>query len=91
MWLGSFFQGCMDTAQSEQVSRPIRILCITFISLVSLIAITSLFLLVFVIEGQSLLRRGIFLIMEIIAIVHYLQFLKALIKKEGRSRHETRH
>ena len=70
MWLNSLFQGCMDAAKSEQVSRPIRIPCITFVSLVFLIAITSLFLLVFVIEGQSLLRRGIFLIMEIIAIVY---------------------
>lgn len=83
MWLGAFFQECMDAAQSEQVSRPIRILCITFISLVFLIAITSLFLLVFVIEGQSLMRRSIFLIMEIIAIVHYLSFLKDLIKRRG--------
>ena len=60
MWLDLLFQGCMDAVQSEQVSRTIRILCTALISFVFLIAISSLFLLVFVIEGQGLFRRGIF-------------------------------
>lgn len=81
MWLDLLFQGCMDAAQSEQVSRPVRILCIVLISLVFLIAISSLFLLVFVIEGQGLFRRGIFLVMGTIALVCYLQFLRAIVRK----------
>lgn len=67
MWLDLLFQGCIDAAQSEQVSRPVRTFCIVLISLVFLIAISSLFLLVFVIEGQGLFRRGIFLVMGTIA------------------------
>lgn len=81
MWLDLLFQGCMDAAQSEQVSRPVRILCIVLISLAFLIAISGLFLLVFVIEGQGLFRRGIFLAMGIIALAVYLQFLKAIVRR----------
>ncbi len=81
MWLDLLFQGCMDAAQSEQVSRPVRILCIVLISLAFLIAISGLFLLVFVIEGQGLFRRGIFLAMGIIALAGYLQFLKAIVRR----------
>ncbi len=81
MWLDLLFQGCMDAAQSEQVSRPVRILCIVLISLAFLIAISGLFLLVFVIEGQGLFRRGIFLAMGIIALAGYLQFLKAIARR----------
>ena len=83
MWLDVLFQECMDAAQSERVSRPVRILCIVLVSLVFLIAITGLFLLVFVI-GQSLFRRGIFLIMGIIALASYLHFLSAIVRKGGR-------
>ena len=81
MWLNSLFQGCMDAAKSEQVSRPIRILCIALTSFVFLIAISGLVLLVFVIEGQGLFRRGIFLVMGIIALAGCLQFLKAIVRK----------
>ena len=81
MWLDLLFQGCMDAAQSEQVSRPVQILCIALTSLVFLIAISSLFLLVFVIESQGLFRRGLFLVMGMIALVCYLQFLRAIARK----------
>ena len=81
MWLDLLFQGCMDAAQSEQVSRPVRILCIVLISFVFLSAISGLFLLVFVIEGKGLFRRGIFLAMGIIALTGYLQFLKAFVRR----------
>ena len=84
MLLDFLFQSCMDAAKSERVSRPTRIICIAFVSLVFLIAIASLFLLVFVIEGQSLFRKGIFLIMEMIALVCYLQFLHAIARKGGK-------
>lgn len=76
----------MDAAQSKGVPRPIRIICIALLSLVFLIAITGLFLLVFVIEGQSLFRRGIFLIMGLIALVYFLRFLNTVVRKGGKSR-----
>ena len=44
MLLDFLFQSCMDAAKSERVSRPTRIICIAFVSLVFLIAIASLFL-----------------------------------------------
>ena len=81
MWLDLLFRGCVDAAQSERVSKPVRILCTANISFVFLIAISGLFLLVFVIEGQGLFRRGIFLIMGIIALAGYLQFLKAIVRR----------
>lgn len=83
-WLAFLLKRCMDAAQSGQVSRPIRILCIILISLVSLIIISSLALLIFVIERQSLFKRGIFLIMEILALASYLQFLHAIVRKGGK-------
>ena len=81
MWLDLLFQGCIDAAQSEQVSKPVQVFYIILISFVFLIAISGLFLLVFVIEGQGLFRRGIFLVMGIIALAGYLQFLKAIVRK----------
>ena len=62
MWLDLLFQGCMDAAQSKQVSKPVRVFCTVLISLVFLIGIVSLFLLTFVIEGQSFLRRVAFFV-----------------------------
>lgn len=84
MWLDVLFQGVIDLAQSEQVSRPVRILCACLISLVFLISIVGLFLLVFVIEGQSLLRRGIFLLMGLAILAYYLHFLRILVRKGGK-------
>lgn len=84
MWLDALFQECMDAAQSECVSRPVRILCIVLVSLVFLIAITGLFLLVFVIEGQSLFKRGIFLIMGMIALGLLSALSKCHREKGGR-------
>ena len=81
MWLDLLFQGCMDVVQSEQISKPVRVFCTALISFVFLIAISGLFLLVFVIEGQGLFRRGIFLVMAIIALAGYLQFLKVIVRK----------
>ena len=81
MWLDLLFQSCMDATQSEQVSRPVQVFCIVLISFVFLIAISSLFLLVFGIEGQGLVRRVTFLVMGIIALAGYVQFLKASVRK----------
>ena len=84
MWMDVLFQGIIDLAQSEQVSRPVRILCAGLISLVFLISISGLFLLVFVIEGQRLLRRVAFLLMGLAILAYYLHFLNILVRKGGR-------
>ena len=79
MWLEALLQAIMDVAQSEQTSRTIRIICTILVSLLFLISIASLFLLVFVIEGQSLLRRVAFLLLGLGILAYYLQFLKAVM------------
>lgn len=84
MWMDALFQGIIDLAQTERVSRPVRILCACLISLVFLISIAGLFLLVFVIEGQSLLRRVVFLLMGLAILVYYLHFLSILVRKGGK-------
>lgn len=84
MWMDVLFQGIIDLAQTERVSRPVRILCTCLISLVFLISIAGLFLLVFVIDCQSLLRRGIFLLMGLAILVYYLHFLSILVRKGGK-------
>lgn len=84
MWMDALFQGIIDLAQTERVSRPVRILCACLISLVFLISIAGLCLLVFVIEGQSLLRRGVFLLMGLAILVYYLHFLNILVRKGGK-------
>lgn len=84
MWMDALFQGIIDLAQSKRVSRPVRILCACLISLVFLISIAGLFLLVFVIEGQSFLRRGIFLLMGLAILAYYLHFLSILVRKGGK-------
>ena len=79
MWLEALLQAFIDVAQWEQTFRTIRIICTILISLLFLIGITSLFLLVFVIEGQSLLRRFAFLLLGLGILAYYLQFLKIII------------
>lgn len=84
MLMDVLFQGIIDLAQSERVSRPGRILCVCLISLVFLISIAGLFLLVFVIDGQSLLRRAVFLLMGLAILAYYLYFLSILVRKGGK-------
>ena len=84
MWMDALFQGIIDLAHTKRVSRPVRILCACLISLVFLISIVGLFLLVFVIEGQSLLRRMVFLLMGLAILVYYLHFLNILVRKGGK-------
>ena len=80
MWLDVLFQRCMDAVQSERISGPIRVICIVLISLVFFIAIVSLFLLTFVIEGQSFLRRVAFLLLELGITGYYIRFLKTVTR-----------
>lgn len=56
MWGNPLLQALIDTAQSEQTSRTIRIVCTILVSLLYLIGLACLFLLVFVIEGQGILK-----------------------------------
>ena len=84
MWMDALFQGIIDLAQSKRVSRPVRILCTCLISLVFLISIAGLFLLVFVIEGQSILQRGVYLLLELGILAYYLHFLRILVRKGGK-------
>lgn len=81
MWVNPLLQALIDTAQSEQTSKTIRIVCTILVSLLYLIGLACLFLLVFVIEGQGLFIRGFFLVMGIIVLADYLKFLKALVRK----------
>lgn len=46
MWMDALFQGIIDLAQAERVSRSFRILCMRLIALLFLISIAGLFLLV---------------------------------------------
>ena len=81
VWVNPLLQALIDAAQSEQTSRTIRIVCTILVSLLYLIGLACLFLLVFVIEGQGLFIRGFFLVMGIIVLAGYLQFLKAIVRK----------
>ena len=81
MWLEALLQVFMDVAQSEQTSRTIRITCAILVSLLFSLGIASLFLLVFVIEGQSLLRRVAFLPLGLGILAYYLQFLKTVLSR----------
>ena len=81
MWLEALLQAFMDVAQSEQTSRTIRIICMILVSILFLLGIVSLFLLVFVIEGQSLLRRVAFLLLGLGILAYYLQFLRTVMSK----------
>lgn len=83
MWLDVLFQRCMDAVQSERISGPIRVICIALISLVFLIAIVSLFLLTFVIEGQSFLRRVAFLLLELGITGYCVKFVKTVVRGRG--------
>ena len=86
MWLEVLFGELMDVAQSERVSGPVRMICVILISLAFLIGIAGLLLLVFVIEGQSFLRRCIFLILGLVIFACYLQFLNAVVRKDKKGR-----
>ncbi len=70
MWLELLFQGAIDAARSKWVSKPVRISCIIFVSLVFLIAVAGL-LLACVVEDQSLVKRGVYLILGIGAAIYY--------------------
>lgn len=81
MWLEALLQAFMDVAQLEQTSRTIRIICTILVSILFLIGIASLFLLAFVIENQSLLRRCAFLLLALGILAYYLQFLKTVMSR----------
>lgn len=86
MWMNPLLQVLIDAAQSEQTSRAIRVICTILVSLLFLIGIASLFLLVFVIEGQSILQRGVYLLLELGILAYYLHFLRTVIGRRKRGK-----
>lgn len=86
MWLEVLFREFIDVAQGEQVSRSTRIICTALVSLAFLIGIAGLFLLAFVIEGQSLLRKGVFLIVGLVILAYYLQFMYTVMGRKQKKR-----
>ena len=83
MWLDVLFQRCIDAVQSERISEPVRVICIVLKSIVFPIAIVSLFLLTFVIEGQIFLRRVAFLLLELGITGYYVKFVKTVVRGRG--------
>lgn len=81
MLLSTFFQEIIDVAKSEQTSRPVRICCIAVTSLVFVIAIVSLYLVAFVVEGPGLLRRIGFFLLGSGALGYYLEFLRHVMRR----------
>lgn len=77
MWLKVLLEKFMDVAQSEQISRTVRIICTIFVSLVLILGIACLFLLAFLIEEAGLFRRAVSLILGI-GILAYAPFLHSL-------------
>lgn len=87
MLLNTLFEEIIDVAKSEHTSLPVRICCVAVTSLVFIIAIASLFLVAFVIEGQSLLRRIGFFLLGSGALGYYLDFLRHVMR---RNEHENK-
>lgn len=79
MLLNTLFEEIIDVAKSEQTSLPVRICCVAVTSLVFVIAIASLFLVAFVIEGPGPLRKVGFFLLGSGALGYYLQFLRQVI------------
>lgn len=71
----------MDVAQSEQISRTVRIICTIFVSLVLILGIACLFLLAFLIEEAGLFRRAVSLILGIGILAYYVYFLKIVLRR----------
>lgn len=87
MLLSTLFEEIIDVAKSEQTSLPVRICCVGVTSLVFVIAIASLFLVAFVVEGQSLLKRIGFFLLGSGALGYYLDFLRHVMR---RNEHENK-
>lgn len=81
MLLNTLFEEIIDVAKSEQTSRPVRICCIAVTSLVFVIAIASLYLVAFVVEGPGLLRRIGFFLLGSGALGYYLDFLRHVMRR----------
>ena len=90
MWLefvlGMLFQGAMDGAVSEQVSKRTRIFCLIFTSLRFLLAISCLLVGAFLVEDKDLVKRGTILLIGLGILAYYLHFLKAAMDKRKREK-----
>lgn len=81
MWLKVLLEKFMDVAQSEQISRTVRIICTIFVSLVLILGIACLFLLAFLIGEAGLFRRAVSLILGIGILAYYVYFLKIVLRR----------
>lgn len=88
MWLeiGLEFllQRLIDGAGSKRASGWIRLICILLTSLLFCAVIAGLFLVTFLAEDQSMLRRAAFLLLGLGILAYYLQFLKDIMRKSGK-------
>ena len=95
MWLelvlGMLFQGAIDGAVSEQISKQTRIFCLIFTSLRFLLVISFLFVGAFLVEDQNVVKRGTILLIDLGILAYYLHFLRTVMgrRKRGKSCDET--
>lgn len=85
MWLSDLLQVLIEVVQWEQTPKPIRIFGAVGVSLMFFIGMGSMFLLAFLVEGQSLVMRGVWLILGIGMLLYYLYWMKSMCFK-GKNR-----
>lgn len=79
MWLNVLFQGLIEGMVWEKISKPVRILYTIVVSVVFFVGIASMFLLTFLVEGQSPIMRGVWLVFGICLLVYYLRLMKVMM------------
>lgn len=79
MWLNALFQGLIEGMVWEKTSKPIRILYTIVVSVVFFVGIASMFLLTFLVEGQSPIMRGVWMVLGIGMLVYYLRLMKTVV------------
>ena len=84
--LGILFQGVMDGAVSERISKRTRIFCLIFTSLQFLLVISCLLVGAFLVEDKNLVKRGTILLIGLGILAYYLRFLKTAMDKRKREK-----
>lgn len=79
MWLNALFQGLIEGMAWEKTLKPVRILYTIVVSVVFFVGIASMFLLTFLVEGQSPIMRGVWLVLGIGMLVYYLRLVKTVV------------
>ena len=75
---GSIGTSALDVIAQYPDRYHVRVLCAILLSILFLIGIASLFLLAFVVEGQSMLRRVGAFLLGLGILCYYLEFLRTL-------------